>query len=85
MILVTIHGPKNSQIYNFQRFYIATARQLKRIDAVRRSPVYSHFGESVAGASSVRGYGKRDDFIKKSDELNDQNNMAFYANAMASR
>ena len=62
----------------FQRLYINTARQLKRIDAVRKSPVFSHYEESVAGATSIRAYGKVEEFIEKSDKLTDESQRAWY-------
>jgi ATP-binding cassette subfamily C (CFTR/MRP) protein 1 len=37
-------------------FYIATSRELKRLEAVSRSPVLSWFGEALAGAETVRAY-----------------------------
>ena len=40
---------------------------MRRIASVRTSPVYSHFAATVAGASSVRAYGRQDDFVAESN------------------
>ncbi|XP_015781053.1 multidrug resistance-associated protein 1-like [Tetranychus urticae] len=72
-------------VYIFiQKIYIASSRQLRRIDGVTRSPVYSHFSESVSGSSSIRAYQASDKFTHKIFKLVDTNNSASIANLAAS-
>ncbi|XP_015793767.1 multidrug resistance-associated protein 1 isoform X1 [Tetranychus urticae] len=72
-------------VYIFiQKVYIASSRQLKRIDGVTRSPVYSHLSESVTGSSSIRAYQATDRFTHKIFKLVDVNNSTSIANLAAS-
>lgn len=44
-------------IYAFiERVYVAVARQLKRIDAVTRSPVFSNLSETVEGVKVIKAF-----------------------------
>ncbi|XP_074602377.1 multidrug resistance-associated protein 1-like [Brevipalpus obovatus] len=48
-----------------QKFFIASSRQLKRIGSVTRSPVYSHFSETLNGSTSIRAYNRSHEFIEE--------------------
>ncbi|XP_033725264.1 multidrug resistance-associated protein 1-like [Pecten maximus] len=67
------------------KFYIPTARQLKRIESVTRSPVYNHFSETITGASVIRAYGSVDRFILESERRIDTNLAFLHAANGASR
>lgn len=61
-----------------QRFYVATSRQLRRLDSVSRSPIYSHFSETVSGLSVIRAYGHQERFLKQNEITVDENLKSLY-------
>ncbi|XP_037958175.1 multidrug resistance-associated protein 1 isoform X4 [Teleopsis dalmanni] len=71
--------------YFAQRFYVATSRQLMRLESVSRSPIYSHFGETVTGVSTIRAYSVQNRFIDESDGKVDQNQVCKYPSLIANR
>jgi hypothetical protein len=46
--------PVSIAFYFVQSVYVSTSRQLKRLESVSRSPIYSHFGETLNGTSTIR-------------------------------
>jgi len=54
--------------YAFAMYYRASARELKRLDAILRSSLYAHFSESLAGLATIRAYGETDRFRKESED-----------------
>jgi len=48
--------PVVASFFFLQNYYVSTSVQLKRLDAVSRSPVYSHFSESLDGISTIRAF-----------------------------
>ncbi|KAL1780294.1 canalicular multispecific organic anion transporter 2 [Sigmodon hispidus] len=73
-------------LYGFvQRFYVATSRQLKRLESVSRSPIFSHFSETVTGTSVIRAYGRIEDFKILNDAKVDNNQKSTYSYIASNR
>ncbi|KAM4729299.1 LOW QUALITY PROTEIN: ATP-binding cassette sub-family C member 2-like [Anableps anableps] len=73
-------------IYFFvQRFYIPTSRQLRRLESVSSSPIYSHFGETVSGLSVIRAYNHQERFLKHNEVTIDENLKTIYSRIMSNR
>ncbi|XP_063312149.1 ATP-binding cassette sub-family C member 3 [Pelobates fuscus] len=73
-------------VYFFvQRFYVATSRQLKRLESVSRSPIYSHFSETITGTSIIRAYGRQNSFVLLSDSKVDENQKSYYPGIVSNR
>lgn len=84
--LVAVIVPFLGLLYIFvQRFYIATSRQLKRLESVSRSPIYTHFNETLLGTSVIRAFGEQERFIHRSDHLVDCNQKVYYPSIVANR
>ncbi|EEC08021.1 sulfonylurea receptor, putative, partial [Ixodes scapularis] len=48
-------------------------RQVRRLQSVSRSPVFSHFGETVAGVVSIRAFGATKPFVETLERILDDN------------
>ncbi|NXD67846.1 MRP2 protein, partial [Eolophus roseicapillus] len=71
--------------YFVLRFYVSTSRQLRRLDSVTRSPIYSHFGETVSGLSVIRAYGHQERFLKQNEITMDINQKSVYSWVISNR
>ena len=60
--------------YAVALYYRASARELKRLDAILRSSLYAHFSESLAGLATIRAYGATDRFRKENEDRVDVEN-----------
>merc|ERR1719210_2596428 len=65
--------------------YDSTARQVKRMESITRSPIYTHFSESISGASTIRAYSRDDDFILENETRIDTNQSCYYPGYVSSR
>lgn len=64
---------------------MATSRQLKRLESITRSPIYSHFGETLNGVHTIRAYGATRRFIADSNLIVDTNQRSNYSTVIANR
>ncbi|RCI02867.1 hypothetical protein CU098_008807, partial [Rhizopus stolonifer] len=68
-----------------QRYYLATSRELKRLDSVGKSPIYSHFQETIQGVSTIRAYEQQQSFIFQNQSKLDTNQRAYYPSIVCNR
>jgi ABC-type multidrug transport system fused ATPase/permease subunit len=65
--------------------YISTSRELKRLHSVSRSPIYSMFGETLAGLSTIRAFSEQSRFMSDLLVKIDDSNRPFYFLWIANR
>lgn len=59
-------------------YYQASAREIKRLEAIQRSFVYNNFNETLSGMSTIKAYRATDRFLEKNNYLIDKMNEAYY-------
>ena len=84
-IIVTCYGlpyfalfllPLGAIYYSIQRFYRQTSREVKRLMSITRSPIYSHFSETLTGVVTIRA-------MRQSDRFEDTNYTRLHQNQIA--
>ncbi|XP_060803806.1 uncharacterized protein LOC106135400 [Amyelois transitella] len=77
-IVVTVYGlpwlvaailPVAIVYYRLQRLYRPTSRQLKRLQSVTLSPVYTHFNDTLEGLTIVRAMGSSPRWLETGEEF----------------
>lgn len=61
-----------------QMYYLATSRELKRLDATTKSPIFASFQETLGGVSTIRAYRQSQRFIAENEARLDRNQEAFF-------
>uniref|UniRef100_T1JBI7 ABC-type glutathione-S-conjugate transporter n=1 Tax=Strigamia maritima TaxID=126957 RepID=T1JBI7_STRMM len=84
-IFLIIAIPISILFYVVQRFYIFTSRQLKRLESITRSPIFSHFSETLSGASTIRAYSLENQFVSNFQQKVDTNHGCYYPSIIANR
>lgn len=68
-----------------QRYYIATSRELKRLDSTSRSPMYAHFSETLGGTTTIRAYAQVPRFEEENADRLNANQRAYYPSIASNR
>ncbi|CAF4075111.1 unnamed protein product, partial [Rotaria sordida] len=68
-----------------QRVYIASSRQLRRLDSVTRSLIFANFSETIQGLSSIRAYRAQQRFIDLCDKFMDRNQSCHLTASVSNR
>ncbi|KAI8811080.1 P-loop containing nucleoside triphosphate hydrolase protein [Cladochytrium replicatum] len=70
--------PIGYMYYKIGQYYISTARTIRRVESVTRSPLFSHFTETLNGVITVRAYSAENRFTSKFYRRSDVYNRATY-------
>ena len=62
-----------------RNYFIATGRELKRLENIARSPILVHANSTVEGISTIRCSGKEDIISKEFEYHNDNHSRAYFA------
>ena len=61
-----------------RRYYLQSSREVKRLDAVSRSPVYAFFSSTLNGLITLRAFRVQADFIRQFQQRVDHNTAAIF-------
>eukprot|EP00958_Prasinococcus_capsulatus_P017638 scaffold2004_cov420-Prasinococcus_capsulatus_cf.AAC.3 len=71
--------------HRLQTHYLHTSREFKRLDAVNKSPIFAHFGESIGGLSTIRAFNFQPYYTHASNVKIDNATRSYFATIMANR
>ncbi|AOW04564.1 Plasma membrane ATP-binding cassette (ABC) transporter, putative [Yarrowia lipolytica] len=71
-------GPLLFIYHCISSYYRSTAREVKRLDSINRSHVFSHMQESLTGVFNIAAYGNKTTFVKKNEWAIDNMNAAYF-------
>ena len=61
-----------------REYFIGTARRLKKVEGVARSPVFSHLSTSICGLTTIRAFKTEPSFEKEFDQIQDAHTAAWF-------
>ncbi|XP_061827424.1 ATP-binding cassette sub-family C member 4-like isoform X3 [Nerophis lumbriciformis] len=77
--------PLFAAILCLRRYFLQTSRDIKRLEATTRSPVFSHLSSSLQGLSTIRAFRVQEWFQKMFDDYQDLHSEAWFLFLTTSR
>lgn len=65
-------------IYGIQNVYLKTSRQIRYLDLENKSPLFSHFTETLDGLTTIRALGWQDKFTETQNKNLDHSQRPYY-------
>nr|UOU03334.1 ATP-binding cassette subfamily C1-1 [Brachionus rubens] len=84
-LFLSVLAPMILVYFFLQRYYVASSSKLKRLDSASKSPIFSHFGETLNGITTIKAYKAQKRFISIIEKKIDDNNMFFYPSMVTNR
>jgi len=82
---IVVMLPLGGVYYFISTYYIPSSRQFKRIESTLKSPIFSHFGETLDGVASIRAFEQEENFIQENLHKMQRNMRAYYLNFSSNR
>ena len=83
--LLLIVAPLGYFFYRYRREFICTAREVKRLDSITRSPIYADVGATLAGAKVIRAFKAEEAIHQRFLGFVDDNGKCFFCFLVISR
>ncbi|XP_074291624.1 ABC transporter C family member 10-like [Silene latifolia] len=81
--VLAVYIPVIYMMIRMQKYYLATARELVRIQGTTKSLVVNHLAETLAGVMTIRAFEDQERFVAKNFDLVDRNSSPFLLNFAA--
>ncbi|KAK1565943.1 P-loop containing nucleoside triphosphate hydrolase protein [Colletotrichum navitas] len=65
-------------LYFLQKFYLKTSRQMRHLDLESKSPLYTHFTETLNGLVTIRAFGWQQSFVEEQLRLLNVSQRPYY-------
>eukprot|EP00111_Clytia_hemisphaerica_P004457 TCONS_00012747-protein len=83
--LLIIVVPLAVIFYKFREYYMKTSRQIRRLEASSRSPLYTHISATFSGLTTIRAFDKQDKIMEEFFTCQDYQASAWIVFVRASR